>query len=514
MFTLILLFLLLNIPLIVADFIDPRCFWRIKQNKDEDGNLGSGCSFFIQAVQWPVEKEYFSSILNTQTHTENHKYALVLAFSINEVNRNSDLLPNMSLIFTFSALICDYESQLKSLIHLSLQNHEIFPNYICNDDVCAVALTGLNWTTTLTLYTILNNFISHQFLHLTYGPFHPVLSDHEEFPYLYQMASEDTSLALAMVSFIIHFSWNWVGLAISDNDKGIQFLSYLRREMEKNTVCFAFVSMIPVNMHLYMTRTEVYYNQIMTSSTNVVIIYGDTDSTLAVSFRMWESLDIKRIWVTTSQWAITTGKKDFTFNNLYGTFAFGHHHGEISGFKNFVQTLNLLKYSDEYLVKLEWMYFNCEVSAPKCKTLKNCSSNHPLEWLMVRTFDMAFTEGSYAIYNAVYAVAHALHELTFQKFDNLPTDNVKEQNYACNKLGSFLRKIHFTNPVEDRVNMNQRNKLQENYDIFYVWNFPQGLGLKVKIGIFSPYIINGQQLHLSEDMLEWARGSTQFLNNN
>lgn len=77
------------------------------------------------------------------------------------------------------------------------------------------------------------------------------------------------------------------------------------------------------------------------------------------------------------------------------------------------------------------------------------------------------------------------------------------------QLGSFLRKIHFTNPVEDRVNMNQRNKLQENYDIFYVWNFPQGLRLKVKIGIFSPYFINGQQLHLSEDMLEWARGSTQ-----
>ena len=260
------------------------------------------------------------------------------------------------------------------------------------------------------------------------------MSDHEEFPYIYQMASEDTSLALAMVSFIIHFSWNRVGLAISDNDEGIQFLSHLRREMEKNTVCFAFVSMIPVNMHLYMTRTEVYYNQIMTSSTNVVIIYGDTDSTLAVSFRMWESLDIKRIWVTTSQWDIITSKKDFTFNNLYGTFAFGHHHGEISGFKNFVQTLDLLKFSDEYLVKLEWMYFNCEDSAPKCKTLKNCSSNHPLEWLMVRTFDMAFTEGSYAIYNAVYAVAHALHELTFQKFDNLRPDNVKGQKYACNKV--------------------------------------------------------------------------------
>ncbi|XP_031206773.1 vomeronasal type-2 receptor 116-like isoform X2 [Mastomys coucha] len=495
MLILILLFLLLNIPLLVAGFIYPRCFWRIKQNIDKHENLGTGCIFFIEGLQWPVEKEYFSSILNTQTHTENHKYALVLAFSINEINKNPNILPNMSLIFTFSEFSCNWESQLKSLMHLSLQNHEIFPNYVCFDDACAVALTGLNW----------------EFPQITYGPFHPVLNDHEKFPYLYQMASEDTSLALAMVSFIIHFSWNWVGLVISDNDQGIQFLSYMRREMDKSTVCLAFISMIPVNMNLYMSRAEMYYNQIITSSANVVIIYGDTDSTLAVNFRMWESLGIQRIWVTTSQWDIITSKKDFTFDNLYGAFAFGHHHAEISGFKTFVQTLSSVKYSDDYLVNLEWMHFNCEVLASKCKTLKNCSSSHSLEWLMVHTFDMAFTEVSYEIYNAVYAVAHALHELTFQKFDYLPTDKRKEQIYGCSKLGSFLRKIHFTNPVGDRVNMKQRDKLQEDYDIFYIWKFPQGLGLKVKIGIFSPYFINGHQLHLSEDMIEWARGSTQML---
>ena len=89
-------------------------------------------------------------------------------FSINEVNRNSDLLPNMSLIFTFSALSCN-ESQLKSFIHLSLQDHDYFPNYICNDYICGVALVGLKWETTLTLYTILNNFMSHQVSVCVYG---------------------------------------------------------------------------------------------------------------------------------------------------------------------------------------------------------------------------------------------------------------------------------------------------------------------------------------------------------
>ena len=72
-----------------------------------------------------------------------------------------------------------------------------------------------------------------------------------------------------------------------------------------------------------------------------------------------------------------------------------------------------------------------------------------------------------------------------------------------------LRKMQFTNPVGDIVNMNQRDKLQEEYDIFYIWNFPQGLELRVKIGMFSPYFPNGQQVHLSEDMIEWAKGSAQ-----
>ena len=63
-----------------------------------------------------------------------------------------------------------------------------------------------------------------QVLQLTFEPFHPVLSDQEQFPFLYQMGPRDISLALAMVSLMLHFNWNWVGLAISHVDQGIHFL--------------------------------------------------------------------------------------------------------------------------------------------------------------------------------------------------------------------------------------------------------------------------------------------------
>ncbi|XP_076420522.1 vomeronasal type-2 receptor 116-like isoform X1 [Peromyscus maniculatus bairdii] len=501
MFTLIFLFFLLNIPLLVS-----RCFWRMKQNKDKDGDLSTGCLFFLWAVKEHVEKDYFNYILNTQTSTENIQFPLALTFSMDEVNRNPDLLPNMSLVFQLLEGGCMTVSKLYSLMPLANENQDYYPNYDCNEErTCLVVLTGPNWETSAIFGTFLDPGLSQQILQLTYGPFHPILSDHEKFPYLYQMAPKDTALPLAMVSLMLHFNWNWIGLAISDNDQGIQFLSHLRTEMEKNIVCFAFVSMIPANIHLFMSRAEVYYNQIITSSANVVIIYGDIDSTLAVSVSMWESLGIHRIFLTTSQWDVTTSKRDSTIGSSHGTLSFAHHHSEISGFKTFVQTLNPLKYTDEYLARLGWMNFNCEVSASKCKTLKNCSSNASLQFLMGQTIDMAFSDDSYDMYNAVYTAVHAAHEMLLQHMYN-----GKEHYGNCLKLHSFLRKTHFTNPVGEKVNMNQRENLQAEYDIFQIWNFPNGFGLKVKIGEYSPYFPHGQQLYLYEDVIEWATGSRQM----
>ncbi|XP_028718032.1 vomeronasal type-2 receptor 116-like isoform X1 [Peromyscus leucopus] len=506
MFNLIFLFFLLNIPLLVASFIHPRCFWRMKQNEDKVGDLSSGCIFFLRVVKEHVEKDYFNYILNTQTSPENIQFPLALTFSIDEVNRNPDLLPNMSLVFQLLEGGCKNFPKLSSVMHWDEENQDNYPNYECKEESgCIVVLTGPDYETSAIFGTFMNPGLSQQILQLTYGPFHTILSDHEKFPYLYQMAPKDTALPLAMVSLMLHFNWNWIGVAISDTDQGTQFLSHLRTEMEKNTVCFSFVTMIPANFHLYMSSAEVYNNQIITSSANVVIIYGDIDSTLAVSFKMWESLGIHRIFLTTSQWDVTTSKGDTTIGSSHGILAFTHHHSEIFGLKSFVQTLNPLKYTDEYLARLGWMNFNCEVSASKCKTVKNCSSNASLQFLMGQTIDMAFSDDNYDIYNAVYTAVHAIHEMLLQQ-----VYNGNEHYGNCLKLHSFLRKTHFTNPVGENVNMNQREILQTEYDIFQIWNFPNGFGLKVKIGEFSPYFPHGQQLHLYEDMIELATGSRQM----
>ena len=74
------------------------------------------------------------------------------------------------------------------------------------------------------------------------------------------------------------------------------------------------MNVIPETMKIYMTRGNMYDKQIMTSSAKVVIIYGEMNSTLQVSFRRWEDLGVRRIWITTSQWDVITIKRDFNLD--------------------------------------------------------------------------------------------------------------------------------------------------------------------------------------------------------
>ncbi|GAB1303393.1 Vomeronasal 2, receptor 84 [Apodemus speciosus] len=300
-----------------------------------------------------------------------------------------------------------------------------------------------------------------------------------------------------MVSLMLHFRWTWIGVVISDNDQGIQFLSDLREEMQRHGICLAFVNVIPESMAIYRARAKIHDKQIMTSSAKIVIIYGDMNSSLEISFRRWEYLDSRRIWITTSQWDVITNKKEFSLDFFHGTVTFAHHKNEIPKFRNFMQTMD----TDKYTVNISesilgWNYFNCSVYKNSNK-MEHFAFSNTLEWTALHKYDMALSEEGYTLYNAVYAVAHTYHELVFQEEKSQNPVVYNRMFTACQQ--GFSTRV-FTNPVGEQVDMSHRENQCAEYDIFMIWNFPQGFGLKVKIGSYFPCMPQMQQLHISEDV--------------
>ena len=114
--------------------------------------------------------------------------------------------------------------------------------------------------------------------------------------------------------------------------------------MQRHGICLAFVNVIPENMQIYMTRATIYDKQIMTSSAKVVIIYGEMNSTLEVSFRRWEYLFARRIWITTSQWDVITIKRDFNLDFFMGLSLLHTTKVRLLNLGIFLQTMKTNKY--------------------------------------------------------------------------------------------------------------------------------------------------------------------------
>ncbi|XP_012888975.1 PREDICTED: vomeronasal type-2 receptor 116-like [Dipodomys ordii] len=384
------------------------------------------------------------------------------------------------------------------------------PNYTCMRESKSVAvLTGISGRTSAQIGTLLELY---RFPQLTCGPLDPVLSEQSKFPSLYQMARKDTSLAIAMVSLMLHFSWNWVGLVISLDESGLWIIPELREEMAKNRVCVAFEHVIPSTILTQVFSSLKIHGKINNSSANVFIIYGDNEYLLNLRLYFGQFLVTSKVWLMTSQSDLSMSRRYFMLGSFHVPLLFSHHHPDISGFKNYVRGINPSDYlEDFYLARLWFLSFNCSYSESDCVTWENCPQDASLEWLPGHSFEMAMSEERYNIYNAVYAVAHALHKMLLHQTEMPLKGNGKGMVPSPAQLHPFLKKIQFHNPVGDQVILDEKDKLEAEYDIVNIWNFPEGLELKVKVGLFSPYAPHGLQLSVSEDMIEWTIGTTEIL---
>ncbi|KAM4872909.1 vomeronasal type-2 receptor 116-like [Thomomys bottae] len=278
---------------------------------------------------------------------KNYQFVLAMAFAVEEINKNPDLLHNLTLGFDiYKAALNTWTTLGDPIIWLSGQ-HKI-PNYICmRESKSAAVLTGISGIISAQIGSLLELY---RFPQLTIGPLDRLLNDKNRFPSLYQIAPKDTSLPSAMISLMLHFSWNW---------------------------------------------------------------------------------------------------------------------------------------SD-------------------CETWENCPQDASLEWLPWQSLEMTLSEVSYNIYNAVYAVAHALHEMLLHQTEG----NEKCMDLSPAQLHPFLRKLHFDNPAGDLVILDEKEKFPAEYDLVNIWDFPEGLRLKVKVGLFSPGAPRGHQLSVSEEIIQWALGTS------
>ncbi|XP_077169567.1 vomeronasal type-2 receptor 26-like [Paroedura picta] len=460
-----------------------------------------------------------------QSVTKNYQHILALAFAVQELNENPNFLPNVSLgIYILNSYSLG-RMTFKATLSLLSPQQKLVLNFSCDNRQKVIAIIGgLLSETSAHMASILNIYKTPQ---LTHGTFSLAQGDKQQFSSLYQMVPDDTHQYRGVVQLLNHFGWTWIGLLAMDDENGSQFVQRILPILSENRICLAFthklikVAYIREMVELILKQVE-QYPFLMDRKTNVFFVHGEPPTMMVLRFILYLAPvfllpPLCKVWIITSHWDFESYsiQRILDTDSLDGALSFTVHSNQPPGFQEFLQTIGPSWYAGDGFFQNFWeQAFSCSLTHEQDDMKKTCSGKEKLEHLPGPLFEMQMTGQSYNVYNAVYAVAHALQYAHRHK--SICRGLVKDGRLDVEhiqpwQLHNFLRRILFNNSVGETLKFNQDGELVTIFDLTNWVTFSNGSFARVKVGQLDPHIPSGKELTLVEDNIVWHRSFNQVL---
>ncbi|XP_062992876.1 vomeronasal type-2 receptor 26-like [Elgaria multicarinata webbii] len=317
-----------------------------------------------------------------------------------------------------------------------------------------------------------------------------------------------------------------------DNDKGERFVQTVLPLFSKGGVCVAFVERIPVTISASEVNELVewgakLHDKVIDSNANIMMFYGETISMVYLRWFPYLSkkeymMDISKgkVWIMTAQMELISMayQKDWDTEIFHGALSFTIHSSNPPGFKLFVESRNPSSRNGDGFIRDFWQQaFNCELPNTVVGKVDGdiCTGEEKLESLHGAFFEMGMTGHSYSIYNAVYAVVHALHAMLTSGVKNISRGNgikhrktrnqrnLKLQNQQMWQLHQFLKGISFNNSAGEQTSFDHNGELVAGFDVFN-WIISSNQSFhRVKVGWMDPQAPPEEAFFINEGAITW-----------
>nr|XP_056720444.1 vomeronasal type-2 receptor 26-like [Euleptes europaea] len=332
---------------------------------------------------------------------------------------------------------------------------------------------------------------------LTYGFLAPELYDTTQYPFIYQMIPNQELQCSGLIELLLYFQWMWVGLTVFEGDNGDTFLKTITPMFTKVGVCISITLRIsdrhndPIANALESLKKM---EMLAKSNTNVSIIYGQSQHSFPVGI-----MPSGKVWITVAQWDLSSGLISVKF---HGALSFAVHSMEVPGFKEFLQNMDLQSLDGDCIIQNFWQaVFDCSMLICNISYFDMCTGLENLEDLPGHVFEMEMSVYSYSIYNAIYAVAHAVHAM-YSSSSRRNGDRLNIWNVQAWELHPYLKNLHFNNSAGDEVSFNGNTGLEARYDIIN-WIITDTKTTRVKIGSMNFLTSSSVELQIDKDIIQW-----------
>ncbi|XP_076002356.1 extracellular calcium-sensing receptor-like [Genypterus blacodes] len=449
--------------------------------------------------------------------------AQTMAFAIDEINRNSKLLPNVTLGYSL------YDNCVKlavafraGLALLSGQEKWFTLGDTCPGNPPVLGIVG-DATSTNSI-AISSIFGLYRVPMVSYFATCSCLSDRQRFPSFFRTIPSDDFQVRAMIQILKRFGWTWVGLLVSDDDYGLHVTRSFQADLvQSGAGCLAYREVLPRGNNPNELRRIV--NVMKKSTARVVIVFAYESHMIKVMKEVVRQNVTGLQWMASEAWSTYAPlQTPDLMPYLGGTLGIAIRRGEIPGLRDFLLIThpnssrgnNISVLSTVFQVKHFWEYtFECRFAPPPAGWVDVggalCTGQEDLEKVETVYLDVSNLRPEYNVYKAVYALAYALHDL----LQCVPGRGPFSGNSCANfqqlepwQLLYYLERVNFTTSFGDQVSFDKNGDAIPIYDVMnWLW-LPDG-GTKVQAVGLVKESASGEELTLDKDKIFWNFESKQ-----
>uniref|UniRef100_A0A8C4PWC4 Vomeronasal 2, receptor 1 n=1 Tax=Eptatretus burgeri TaxID=7764 RepID=A0A8C4PWC4_EPTBU len=419
------------------------------------------------------------------------RWTMGMVFAINEINKDPDLLQNVTLGYVIYDSCFSIPNTLDSAV--SFLEHETGMDNACLIGA-AIATSGS------TLSMTVSRMLSLYFIPQVFSSTCKCLSDKKRFPSFLRTIPSDTYQASAFAHLVHYFDWLYVGALAADDDFGISGMSQFLLEIKKFGHCVAFEELIPKVKDMKSDRAIDIYR--------IILIYCGEPDLVPFAQEIKRRNITGKTWLATQPWVTSPLLSTQHYSHIFeGNIGFAQRRGHIPGFKDFLTDFKPSKNEsllNDFLLELWERTFGC--TWLKESGVKKCTGQEQLDQEYSPFTDVAQLRITYNTYMAVYSIAHALRGIQKCEHGQGPFINdscALIENFQPWQLLYYVKNVKFLNNLGELMSFDEHGEPSAFYELIN-WHKDKNDNINFKlVGSFKSMVSPEKRL-VNKPLWSWA----------
>ncbi|XP_066540651.1 extracellular calcium-sensing receptor-like isoform X1 [Hoplias malabaricus] len=470
----------------------------------KNGDLEVGGIFAIHSYMRSEQNSYTKLPLQPQCSgsmdIRDLLNARTMEFTINEINKRTDLLPGITLGYQIYDSCAAVPMAIKVTFQFANGREQVFNDkYGCPNSATAAVpaiLGDTNSTPSVSMARFLGLLGIPQVSHFATCA---CLSDKRQFPAFLRTVPSDHHQAAALARIVKYFGWTWIGAVRSDSDYGNYGMASFLKAAQEEGIC------VEYSEAFYRTdprsKVERVANVIRSSTARVIVAFMNAGEMEVLLEELVRNPPPPLQWICSDTLIMNT--KFLRYNMCAGAIGFGIPKSVIPGLREYLLDLSPAQVLKSPLLTEFWeTSFSCSLTGSS-KGARVCNGSEDIRALQNPYTDTSQLRITNMVYKATYAIAHAIHGVICND-----TQCDKSIQFAPWQILDQLKRVNFTTKNGNRVTFDANGDGLPIYELIN-WQVQKDGALDfVTVGEYDSSKPKGQEFNANR-AISWMGGQIE-----